>query len=211
MAELNEKSLEESLQNMLELEGGKKKMGKKSTKTSKPAKKSKGSIKRVATTVLHGGKKSKGSKKGSKKSKGSKRVMKQQMGGKKGSKGSKGSKKGSKGSKGSMKRANAYQMGGKKSKGSKPSKTSKKSKGSKGSKKAKRTLHPAIKAFQEIVKESSKKFGKGGKTAIRIAKMANDDSKKKLGDGASVDAVKSEALKQLSANFESYKKKAMAL
>jgi hypothetical protein len=202
----NEKSLEDSLQKMLIAEGGAKKMGKKTAKSTKTAKKSKGSkkshssksskkskssSKRVASAVLHGGKKSK-------KSKGSKAS--------KVSKASKGSKKGSKKSKGSMKRAHAYQLGGKKSKGSKASKGSKGSKGSK----PKRTLHPAIKAFQEIVKESSKKYGKGGKPAIKIAKMANDAAKSKLGEGASVDAVKNEALKQLAANFETYKKKASA-
>ena len=43
---------------------------------------------------------------------------------------------------------------------------------------------------------------------MMIAKVANDAAKAKLGDNAEVNTLKKEALNLLSANFDSYKKKA---
>ena len=107
--------------------------------------------------------------------------------------------KGSKGSKGGKRR----------SKGSKASKASKASSRSKAYKlKGGKALPEKLLAFQKIVKEAAKKLGKGGRNAMKIAAVANNAAKAKLGDTAATDAVVKEAINLLNSNFDKYKSQA---
>jgi hypothetical protein len=78
----------------------------------------------------------------------------------------------------------------------------KKSKKSKGSK---RSLPPKLLAFQKIVKAAAGHLGKGGRDAMRLAKVANDAAKKELGENADIDKLVNLATKLLKDNLEKYK------
>ena len=62
--------------------------------------------------------------------------------------------------------------------------------------------------FRKIIDIAGELLGKKGKSAMKLAKIANDAAKAKLGENSEIIERTNEAIRLLKLNFESYKKKA---